>query len=239
MLKATRELRHLLRRTGFDVVRYPAQRYEHQRQRILQRRSVETVIDVGANLGQYGLDLRKHGFHGKILSFEPLSAPFAQLSAVAHADRDWCVRQVAVGAVAGQVTLNVAGNKGASSSVLPMLSAHQEAAPAANYVGTEVAEQITLDSLPQEEWRERPFHVKIDVQGYEKYVLDGALKTLSQASSVEIELSFVPLYRGGMLIGETLDLLRSLNYAIAAIDPGFRNDKTDVLLQADGLFVRV
>ena len=101
----------------------------------LKARGVSVVLDIGANGGQFARGLRTAGYNDRMISFEPLSEPFATLQASASADPLWDCCRCALGDIDGTVSMHVAGNSGQSSSVLPMLQLHQDAAPYANYVG--------------------------------------------------------------------------------------------------------
>jgi FkbM family methyltransferase len=224
-----------------DLRRWPPdwRNYQYDRVQLLARRDIGTVLDIGANGGQYGQELRADGFRGEIVSFEPLAEPFGRLQQACAADSKWSGQRAAIGNRRGAVTMNVAANAGASSSLLPMLATHDQAAPGARYVGTEEVQLVTLDDLLDVAWPAGvPLHLKIDVQGYEWPVLAGASRTLQDVVSVEIELSFVPLYAGGLLFNQAMDRLGQLGFALAGILPGWRDPRTDVLLQADGMFVR-
>src|SRR4051812_12414371 len=76
----------------------------------LQARAVDVVLDVGANSGQYAIGLRQSGFQGRIVSFEPLAAPFAALTGNAEKDPLWDCHKYALGDTEGTVSVNVAGN---------------------------------------------------------------------------------------------------------------------------------
>jgi FkbM family methyltransferase len=91
----------------------------------LKSQQVQIVLDVGANSGQYATGLRKAGFKGRIVSFEPLSGPFSSLKRKASSDPLWDCRQCALGDSDGTISINVAANAGQSSSVLPMLKSQQ------------------------------------------------------------------------------------------------------------------
>ena len=125
--RAGQRVRPLVRRAGYDVVRWPGARHGYLRSRILHRLAVEVVLDVGANVGQYGRDLRAFGYHGHIHSFEPMRGPFERLTVTAAADGSWTATRSAVGAESGELSINVAENS-ISSSLLPMLSRHLDAA---------------------------------------------------------------------------------------------------------------
>ncbi|WP_232078775.1 FkbM family methyltransferase [Mycobacterium florentinum] len=206
----------------------------------LKSRRVDVVLDVGANSGQYAGRLREADFDARIVSFEPLSEPFARLRRSATKLPPWDCRQCALGDFDGAVSMNVAGNAGESSSILPMLQRHRDAFPRANYIGTEDVTVSRLDSIAAEVLvpSEVAF-LKIDVQGFEKQVIDGGLATIGERCvGVELELSFEPLYDGGMLIQEALDRMDSLSFMLKGLVPGFVDMRTGQVLQADGVFFR-
>ena len=91
--------------------------------------ATDVILDVGANTGQFAKNLRASGYHGHIISFEPLSSAHAILASAATSDSLWDVAErCAVGASDSWTTINIAGNS-YSSSLLPMLDLHREAAP--------------------------------------------------------------------------------------------------------------
>jgi FkbM family methyltransferase len=200
--------------------------------------SVDLVLDVGANIGQYASDIRSHGYGGRLLSFEPLSSAFAELSKTAAVDPNWTVRRVALGASASRMSINVAGNS-TSSSFLPMLQSHQSAAPESRYFAKEEIDVIPLDSLvgrdvgPHEKvW------LKMDVQGFEMEVLKGAGKLLPQVVGMECEMSLVPLYEGEPLIEEVLKEIANRGFRLAIVTEAFFAPDSGRSLQLNGVFLR-
>lgn len=206
----------------------------------LKSHQVDVVLDVGANSGQYATGLRRAAFKGRIVSFEPLSGPFSLLERKASKDPLWDCRQCAVGDFDGTISINVAGNAGASSSVLPMLKSHQDAFPPANYIGTEEVPIHRLDSVAPKILRPTDVaFLKIDVQGFEKMVLAGSKSTVNdRCVGMQIELSFLHLYESSMLIREALDLVYSLGFTLTGLVPVFTDTRNGRLLQADGIFFR-
>ena len=79
--------------------------------------------------------------------------------------------------------------------------------------------------------------MKIDVQGYERQVIDGSRVSLKNITVVQIELSLVELYKGAMLYKEVISLMEELGFYMYSIISGFRDPQTGQLLQADGIFV--
>lgn len=239
MLKLVkRGVRRLFRNLGYgltplDVL--PGGR----RVKIIRHHGIQTVIDVGANIGGYGAELRGYGYSGKIISFEPTAQAFQRLAARAKSDLKWVVKKAAIGEWNGEATINVAANQAESSSLLPMLRVHEEAAPDALYVSKEQVPLMTLDSalggvlLPGEK-----VLLKIDTQGYEKFVLKGAVNVLPQVDLIECEVSLTPLYDGQLLFQQMIDLLRSLGFEPIQFVPAFTDPHTGHNMQVDAIFAR-
>jgi FkbM family methyltransferase len=234
-------LRLIARSVTSEVSRQYSERdWKRQLVKQLESRQVDVVFDVGANSGQYAAGLRRAAYKGRIISFEPLSGPFSVLESKASKDPLWDCRRYALGDVVGTISINVAGNTGQSSSVLPMLKSHQDAYPPANYIGTEDVPIYRLDSVAPEILRPTDvIFLKIDVQGFEKQVLAGSKSTVNdRCVGMQLELSFVPLYEGGMLIPEALDLIYSLGFTLTGLLPCFMDARNGRMLQADGIFFR-
>lgn len=234
------KVKNFARRFGFDVVRYPLHEPVARTARLLAHHDVECVIDVGANDGGFASAIRQLGYTERIISFEPLAEPFEVLSRKAEADGIWDAHRLAIGNRAGDIEINVSGNAGLSSSVLPMLDAHLNIAPGSRFIGTETVQQDRLDSvLPKLGVAPsvRSF-LKIDVQGYEGAVLEGAAGLLGNGGVVglQLELSLTPLYADGMTYRQGLDWGESLGMTLMGLDPVFADPKTGQLLQADAVF---
>lgn len=200
---------------------------------------IDLVIDIGANDGQFSKELRAGGYSGRIVSFEPLTTAHRRLLQASKHDSAWHVHsRCAVGDRLGEIELNISGNS-VSSSILPMLTSHSSAAPESAYLGHESAPLITLDSVapPYLEGAQAPF-LKIDTQGYEWHVLDGALATLPKVRGIQMELSLVPLYEGQHLWRECIERLGAAGFVLWALQPVFIDPANGRTLQWDGLFFR-
>jgi FkbM family methyltransferase len=199
----------------------------------------DTVFDVGANVGQFAQELRLVGFGGNIISFDPLTTAHAQLCEASRNDSKWTVHpRAAVGDHDGEIDINIAGNS-VSSSVLPMLDAHSSAAVGSAYVASERTPLIRLDSVAELYLSKdsRPF-IKIDTQGFEWQVLEGATETLKRAQGVLLELSLVPLYDGQRLWREIIERMETEGFTLWAIQKGFTDPRTGRSLQINAIFVR-
>lgn len=233
MTRLAPAINHVLNRLGVEASRFrPA---AARRRRVMDEYGIAFVIDVGANEGQYGVELRQWGYEGSMLSFEPASVPFERLRARCGDDARWECRQLALGDDSATGVLSLASNKGASSSLLRMLGAHAEAAPEVSILGNEPVEVVTLDSLNLADEGATTM-LKLDVQGYEDRVLRGARRTLGRVSLIECELSVVPLYEGQMLLREMLDLLAELEFELLGLEPGFSSQGR--LLQVNAFLAR-
>jgi FkbM family methyltransferase len=233
-------IRRVANNLGLDITRYRPQASETGRlATMLKYHNVNLVFDVGANTGQFACALRKSGYSGKVISFEPLSSAHAVLLQVSQKDELWEIApRVAIGDHQGQVSINVSGNS-LSSSVLGMLNSHVDAAPASVYVGSEPVDLSTLDVLAPQytELGSRSF-LKIDTQGYESNVLDGAIESLRKATGIQLELSLVPLYEHQELFDTLVERVRGLGFYIWAIWPTLFNPTTGQMVQADAVFFR-
>ncbi len=233
-------IKRLFRKIGYEIQHLP----RHQTTAVqllkgLQNHHIDVVFDIGANIGQFAQELRTVGFSGTIISFEPLSEAHAALRFAAASDNKWHVHERgAIGDSTGEIRINIAGNS-VSSSILPMLDAHSCASAGSAYVASETTPIRTLDSVALEYMTETTkLFVKIDTQGFEWQVLEGAQETLKQAHGLLIELSLLPLYDGQRLWKEVIDRIESEGFLLWAIQPGFIDERDGRLLQIDAIFFR-
>ena len=204
---------------------------------ILRRLQPISVLDVGANVGQYVRRLRTAGFLGTVVSFEPLEGAHSRLIEAARTDPSWIVApRTAVGSHAGSIDLNVAANV-VSSSALPLTKLLEEAAPEVAYVGQQRTPCVRLDALTGL-LPEGDLFLKVDTQGFELEVLRGASGLLPRITAMQLELSLIPLYAGAPAMVEMLQYLQSCNYELFQLVPALRDERSGRLLQAEGFFMR-
>lgn len=227
----------ILHKLGIEIAMYP-DKNTRRRIQFLKDYKINRLIDVGANKGQYALDMRKLGYKGDIISFEPLSKAFNYLKKSAQNDKAWKVFKCALGDENTQKQINISMNTD-SSSLNNMLEIHSTAAPDSKYVGTETVVVKTLDSIFSDFYEKGDnIYLKIDTQGYEKNVLNGASSSLNKIKLIQIEMSLTLLYEGSMLIFETINYLKRRNFELVGIENGFAHPKSKRLLQVDGIFVK-
>ncbi len=234
-------LKRPLQKLGLDITRFPGDHGMGHLVTLLRTMKIDTVVDVGANDGGYGRLLRAYGYSEGIVSYEPLLEPFMRLQEAIRNDSLWQAYNYALGPGSGDVVMNVAANNGASSSILPMLSEHEGAAPEAKVVGVEIVTQRSLDSMWNDSLAQsRRILVKMDVQGYERQVLSGAVEALASKNflGLQLEISFVHLYDGSWLFPEVMAFAERWDLELVRVIPGFTDSRTGRMLQADGVFVK-
>lgn len=234
------EVKNLAQKFGIQINRYnPSESYEARIFRQIEVHRIDTVIDVGANDGGYGRGLRQGGFKGQILSFEPLPDAHQKLLTTADKDPKWFVAdRQAIGNTDGQIDINVAGNS-TSSSILPMHATHADAAPQSKYVGTVSVPISRLDSVRHAALDSaRSILLKVDTQGYEMPVLQGAEELLSRVAGLQLELTLTPLYEGQALFLDIIQWLGKRGFSLWSVIPGFTDPRTGRMLQMDGVFYR-
>jgi FkbM family methyltransferase len=196
-----------------------------------------TVIDVGANAGQFSCAAwrlwRPHCIH----AFEPLPDVAELFQRELGRVPGIVIHPVALGAEVGDLPLHVNVHSH-SSSLLGLAASHEAAFPDATTAGDLQVPVRTLDGELSDVELPPPVLVKLDVQGYERWVLDGGLETLARAEWVIVESSFKPLYERepgfldmvAYMAARGFRFLRPVGWLTA---PG-----TDEILQCDALYGR-
>ena len=239
MIKST--LKSFLRSLGWKLHRVnPATDPFAQTIAVLNHVGSNIIFDVGANVGQFALGIRASGFNGKIISFEPLARAHSKLLTASRRDPAWTIHsRTAIGNKDGEINVNISGNS-VSSSVLPMLELHAEASKNSAYVGIETVPVARLDTIAFSYLSQNcRLFLKIDTQGFEWEVLDGALETLKLSHGVLLEMTLVPLYEGQRLWQDVIERMKLHGFALWSIQPGFTDLQTGRTLQVDAIFLRI
>lgn len=224
-------IRRLLWRLGFDLRRV---RNVPDVRGFIEDRQIDTVLDVGANVGQFGASLRGQGYAGKIVSFEPLASAFQELAARAQADGKWEAYNVALGAAPGEAAIHVS-DYSVFSSLLTLTGAATKFDRNATVSRKETIALRTLDEFAAN--LSGNILLKIDTQGYEKEVLQGGRRTLSRMKGVLMELPIIHLYEGNWQFHEALAFMASAGFVPAQIHPVNYHSKDRVcLVEVDCLF---
>lgn len=215
--------------------------YDEKLIALLDYHKIDTVFDIGANIGQYAQRIRAAGFTGRIISFEPLAANHDTLTQLAASDPKWDIApRMAVGAEDGSVDINVSQNHD-MSSILPIEEATLTALPKSKVVDTQTVDLRRVDSIfdEQSDKNARVF-VKVDTQGFEQAVIDGAAQMMASGKILgwQLELSLFPLYSGEATFETITDNLKQAGYEAHLIIPGYFSKKLMRQLQIDGVFFK-
>jgi FkbM family methyltransferase len=185
---------------------------EHERLDLPE--DVATVLDVGANRGQFALVAARRWPQARIVCFEPLPAARRRLGAVAARLPRATVRDVALAESGGEVEMHLA-RADDSSSLLPISARQSQLFPGTDEVGLLRVRAARLDTEVGPDDLVGPVLLKIDVQGGELGVLRGAVGVLGVVDVVLVECSFVELYAGQPLAHEIVAFLAEHGLVLA------------------------
>lgn len=233
-----KKARTFLRRLGIDISPFPNGNLLRKIE-LLNLFNIDLILDVGASDGGFVQQIRSIGYKGKILSFEPISHTYQQLRNKAQSDEHWETLNIALGDIDGENEINISQNND-SSSFLEMNESHLLANPSSHFISKETVIIRKLDTIfPDYVVPADNVFLKMDVQGYENKVLQGAKESLDKIKGIQIEMSFEELYKSSLLFDEMKKLIESQGFTLCLLESGNRSPLSGKLLQADGIFFRV
>ena len=208
-----------------------------RRLKIMNNYGINILFDIGANSGNYAKTIRELGYTNKIISFEPQKNAFNELHKNSLSDYNWEVNNYAIGNKNGRILINISENS-LSSSILKMLPKHLTTAPESKYIRIEEIEIKKFDTIIRNFLKfEDRVMMKIDTQGFEKDVLQGAASSLNNIIIIQLEMSIVPLYENETLLPEMISYLNGKDFQLVSLENGFSDQVTGQLLQVDGIFL--
>lgn len=227
--------RFLNRAFGLELIKYPTPELD-RKIKLLKTYNIDTVLDVGANIGQFASELRNIGFKGTIISFEPTSEAFSKLKENSKKDKNWKVYNYSLGEFDGETEINISKNS-VSSSMLKDLPQLTESAPEAKFISKERITVKKIDTIFNEfNLSRQKVFLKIDTQGYENMVIDGAIQSLPFISGIQIEMALIPTYEGAITFEEMITKLKKYNFITTSIESGYYDKNSGKLLEVDGIF---
>lgn len=226
LLKSRIYLRGLAKGTAASV--------EHES--ALRHGSYATIVDIGANRGQFSLTAAHLFPEAEIYAFEPLAEPAAAYRRIFSANRRAHLFQAAVGPETGRADMHVSARDD-SSSLLPITALQDDVFPGTGAIGREQVTIGTLDSFVEADEVRAPALLKLDVQGFELEALKGSASLLALFDNIYVEASFVELYAGQALADEIIDHLRESGFVLQGIY-NLAFDGNGRSIQADFMFAR-
>lgn len=200
-------------------------------------RGLDTVVDIGANKGQFALAARRWAPHSRVIAFEPLDGPSAIFRKVFEGDGKVVLHQAAIGPVSAQLTMHVSSRED-SSSLLPISVEQTAMFPGTGEAATATVTVATLDAFLNFGDIVAPALLKLDVQGYEYEALKGCESLLHAFDWVYCECSYVEFYAGQKLADEVATWLEAQGFELEGKFNLVR-DPQGRTVQADFLFKRV
>ena len=203
-----------------------------------QQAGIQTIIDIGANDGQSVLMFRSVFPQAVIHAIEPLPGCFERMKQNTAGMSNLHLYHMAIGNETGTVVMEE-NEYSPSSSVLAMGEKHVQNFPYANQRTPITVSIDTLDNLLAVKEFSGSVLINIDVQGYEKAVIEGGGSVLARASVLLVEVSFEELYEGQPLFGDICSALMTLGFRYAGSFDQLASPITGHILQQDAIFIRL
>jgi FkbM family methyltransferase len=208
---------------------------------LLRELRINCVLDVGANIGQYGQRLRARGYDGRIVSFEPLPHTAERLREAAHGDPDWHVVECALGDAEGTADMNVADGRGATSSLLSPSEFGKSWSSRLEGVRREQVRIRRLEDVFDEAVAglDSPrVYLKLDTQGYDLQAFSGAGERIRDVLAMQSEVSNVPIYEGMPRLPEQISVYEAAGFQATEMFPVTRDRESLRAIEFDVVMVR-
>jgi FkbM family methyltransferase len=196
-----------------------------------------TVLDVGANVGQFAVASAKLFPNVEIHSFEPVPACAKRLRKNVSGLENVTVYPFALGDREGEVTFRV-NSDDQQSSILPFAQVRRDAFPDARETQMLKMKISTLDQVFRDIEFRLPVLLKLDVQGYEAQTICGGTETLKRVSYVVLEASFEPTYEGELPFINLVQMMEEHSFRFERPMSCYAIPGSDEIIEMDALFVR-
>jgi FkbM family methyltransferase len=202
----------------------------------LLRAGIKTIIDVGANTGQFARAIHEVLPEASIYSYEPLRDCFVELQRTMSGIKNFQAFNTALAEIEGEAEFYRSAWS-PSSSLLPMQQLHKQNFPFTSGESRETVKVRRLDDCAKELKIENEILVKLDVQGAEDKVIVGGKTLLQRAKVLVVETSMDSLYQGQPLFADIFKLLDGLKFRYkGALNQAF-SPLDGSILYADSVFI--
>lgn len=197
----------------------------------------ESIIDIGANVGQFGKKIRQYYPTAHLYSFEPIPFVCEELKLNFKDDPNFTAINVGLGDSDGKTKfhMNLFSD---SSSMLEIAELHTKNFP---YTKDEIeidVEVKQLDNCFKVNEIQKPYLVKIDVQGFEEQVINGGLQVIRNADMIITESSYKELYKGQALFDTLYEKLKAMGFDFAGNLEQMESAFNGEPLQGDAIFIK-
>ena len=198
--------------------------------------NIDTVLDIGGNVGRFSKTMEYLFPHAHIHAFEPLPSCFDQMTTLMAGYDKYQGYNIGLGDADGVLDMEESSHN-PSSSLLPMADLHKKAFPKASESMTKKVQVRKLDDIAPELNLGDHILIKVVVQGYEKKVIEGGLSTFAKAKLLMLELSFQELYEGQPFFDDIYQLIKPLGFRFYGNMGLMKHPVTGIPLDADCIFV--
>ncbi len=228
-------IQNTLRRLGYQIVRF---RPDAEKDfGWLRNHRIASVLDVGANEGQFASEIIRIFPDAQVYCFEPLREAYERLVSRFGKSQNFTFFNVAVGDITGEMPIHK-NEFSPASSLLGMQPMHVTAFPYTKHETVDSARVERLDNLLKSLQIEPPVLLKVDVQGYEARVLRGANKTVANASVILVECNFQEMYEGQSKFEEIYEYLIQRDFVFKGCFDTLKDPRDGLVLQGDLIFVK-
>jgi FkbM family methyltransferase len=225
---------------GFKVKRLAYVSDEYRSVKLLHYYGFNNVLDIGANTGQFASQLFNYGFSGQVVSFEPMLEAYNILSNNAKNNDRWTVAErCAIGNKNAFIDLNISRNS-VFNSLKEVNDSYVNYNNDAKVERKEKVPIFTLDYFLEKYIANQVnTFLKIDTQGFEKEVLEGAAESLKFVNGIKIEIPLVPIYKNvEWKLKDFIDFMNQLDFDCVSVQPVAINIKQGIIHEIDAIFLR-
>jgi FkbM family methyltransferase len=206
MLKAA--VRSAFAKAGYDIFQ---RRGGYSLISFIENHGIDVVLDVGANRGQFARRLFSQGYKGRVISFEPIAELVEALEENRGGRANWQIHPVALGNAEGDRIFNISRSDDFSSFM-------EHTAESENvFSGIAVERRQTvrvrrLDDIDLGLATGSRVFLKLDTQGFDRAVLEGATETLARIRGIQVELPIHRLYKDTWSFPEAIAYLDRIGF---------------------------
>jgi FkbM family methyltransferase len=193
-------------------------------QRLFAFLGINCVLDVGANRGQYGRFLRNCGYQGHIISFEPSPKDFAFLQQQAQQDPLWQVHNYGLGDTDATLQFNITSDTLFNSFLQPNEFILTHGVAVHDVIDVPIHRLDGILDTVLADVKTPSIYLKLDTQGYDLKVLEGAKKIRHRLSALQSELSLIAIYEGSPNYLDSIAQLNEMGFSITGLFPITRDN---------------
>lgn len=204
----------------------------------LQEQNFKSIVDIGANVGQFGKKIRQYYPESHLYSFEPIPLVYKELVDNFVGDNNFTSFNVGLGDKEGKMEFFM-NEFSDSSSMLKMGDLHKENFPFTKHEKKIFVDIKTLDNCIDINKIEKPYLVKLDVQGFEEQVINGGLEIIRNAEMIITEASYKELYEGQSLFDTLYEKIKGFGFQYIGNLDQMNSAFNGEPLQGDAIFQKI